>query len=143
MMSAADTDEVGWPEPAALVIGIESIRSCVTSWCAVCNQVRWSVAVIGSSGTCRLGLGPVPERDARGRATMPCVPDALAHASDGLAELRELAAGVHPSILTNRGLQAAIAALAQRNITPVSVDVPGERFRRMSRPRPTSSPPRP
>jgi signal transduction histidine kinase len=56
------------------------------------------------------------------------VRDALAHASDGLAELRELAAGVHPSILTNRGLQAAIEALAQRNITPVSVYVPDERF---------------
>jgi signal transduction histidine kinase len=54
--------------------------------------------------------------------------DALDHARDGLGELRELAAGVHPSILTNRGLQAAIEALAQRNITPVSVEVPDERY---------------
>ncbi len=56
------------------------------------------------------------------------VRDALGHARDGLAELRELAAGVHPSILTNRGLHAAIEALAQRNVTPVSVDVPDERY---------------
>ncbi len=61
-------------------------------------------------------------------STRRLVHDALAHASDGLSELRELAAGVHPSILTNRGLQAAIEALAQRNITPVSVDVPDDRY---------------
>jgi signal transduction histidine kinase len=54
--------------------------------------------------------------------------DAFDHARAGLAELRELAAGVHPSILTNRGLQAAIEALAQRNITPVSVEVPDQRY---------------
>ena len=40
-------------------------------------------------------------------STRRLVHDALGHASDGLAELRSLAAGVHPSILTNRGLQAA------------------------------------
>jgi signal transduction histidine kinase len=56
------------------------------------------------------------------------VRDALRQASDGLAELRELAAGVHPSILTNRGLQAAVEALAQRNITPVMVEIPTERY---------------
>ena len=35
--------------------------------------------------------------------------------------LRELAAGVHPSILTKRGLPAAINALARRSPLPVSV----------------------
>ena len=61
-------------------------------------------------------------------STRRLVHDALGHASDGLAELRSLAAGVHPSILTNRGLQAAVEALAQRNMTPVSVDVPDGRY---------------
>ncbi len=60
--------------------------------------------------------------------TRRLVHDALGHVSDGLAELRSLAAGVHPSILTNRGLQAAVEALAQRNITPVSVDLPDGRY---------------
>jgi signal transduction histidine kinase len=61
-------------------------------------------------------------------STKRLVHEALGHARDGLADLRELAAGVHPSILTNRGLQAAIDALARRSITPVSVDVPDERY---------------
>jgi signal transduction histidine kinase len=54
--------------------------------------------------------------------------EALGHARDGLGELRELAAGVHPSILTNRGLHAAVEALAQRSGVPVDVRVPDERY---------------
>jgi PAS domain S-box-containing protein len=42
-------------------------------------------------------------------------------ASAALDELRELAAGVHPSILTKRGLPAAINALARRSPLPVNV----------------------
>jgi signal transduction histidine kinase len=53
---------------------------------------------------------------------------ALADSNDGLSELRELAAGVHPTILTNRGLQAAAAALAQRCVVPVDVAVPADRY---------------
>jgi signal transduction histidine kinase len=54
--------------------------------------------------------------------------EALGHARDGLGELRELAAGVHPSILTNRGLHAAVEALAQRSGVPVDMRVPDERY---------------
>jgi signal transduction histidine kinase len=53
---------------------------------------------------------------------------ALNHARDGLAELRELAAGVHPSILTNRGLRAAVEALAGRGPVVVDVEVPPGRY---------------
>jgi signal transduction histidine kinase len=53
---------------------------------------------------------------------------ALGQARDGLAELRELAAGMHPSILTNRGLAAAVEALAQRSTLPVQVRVPDVRY---------------
>lgn len=42
--------------------------------------------------------------------------------SDALAELRELARGLHPAILTDRGLPAAIEALAARSPTPVEVE---------------------
>jgi signal transduction histidine kinase len=42
-----------------------------------------------------------------------------------LRELRELARGIHPSILTHRGLEAAVAALARRSTVPVELDVDG------------------
>jgi len=38
-----------------------------------------------------------------------------------LAELRELARGIHPSVLTDRGLEAALAALAGRSTVPVEL----------------------
>ena len=40
-----------------------------------------------------------------------------------LKELRELARGIHPSILTNRGLEPALAALAARSTVPVELDL--------------------
>ena len=40
----------------------------------------------------------------------------------GLAELRELARGIHPAVLTERGLEPAISALATRAPVPVTVD---------------------
>jgi PAS domain S-box-containing protein len=45
----------------------------------------------------------------------------IEHARAALDELRELAVGVHPSILTQRGLPAAINALARRCPLPVRV----------------------
>ena len=40
---------------------------------------------------------------------------------EALRELRELARGIHPPVLTDRGLEAAIAALAHRSAVPVFV----------------------
>ena len=46
-----------------------------------------------------------------------------------LEELRELARGIHPALLSDRGLQAAVEALAVRSPLPVKlVEVPGERL---------------
>jgi signal transduction histidine kinase len=45
---------------------------------------------------------------------------AAEQAKAGIDELRELAAGIHPAILTNRGLGAAVEALAARLPIPVS-----------------------
>jgi signal transduction histidine kinase len=42
---------------------------------------------------------------------------------DALTELRELARGIHPAILTNRGLGPALEALAGRVPLPVELDV--------------------
>lgn len=40
-----------------------------------------------------------------------------------LAEMRELVRGIHPAVLTDRGLDAAISAIAGRSPVPVEVDV--------------------
>jgi PAS domain S-box-containing protein len=56
----------------------------------------------------------------------------LAGASEELAlaleELRELARGIHPAVLTDRGLRAALEGLARRAPLPVEVDLPDERL---------------
>jgi signal transduction histidine kinase len=54
--------------------------------------------------------------------------EALAHTRDGLSDLRQLAAGVHPAVLTTRGLHAAVDALAQRSPLPVDLDAPDRRY---------------
>jgi signal transduction histidine kinase len=54
--------------------------------------------------------------------------EALAHTRDGLDDLRQLAAGVHPAVLTTRGLHAAVDALAQRSVLPIAVDVAEGRY---------------
>jgi signal transduction histidine kinase len=50
--------------------------------------------------------------------------------ASALAELRELARGIHPAILTDRGLAPAISSLAERATVPVDVtiDLPDERL---------------
>ena len=49
--------------------------------------------------------------------------------SQASGELRELARGIHPAVLTERGLGPAIAALAGRAPVPVEIaGVPGERL---------------
>ena len=46
-----------------------------------------------------------------------------------LAELRELARGIHPAVLSDRGLEPALAALAGRSPVPVEVArTPDERL---------------
>jgi signal transduction histidine kinase len=54
--------------------------------------------------------------------------DALAQSRAGLDELRELATGMHPAILTNSGLRAAIEALAERSRVPINVRASSRRF---------------
>ena len=46
-----------------------------------------------------------------------------------LEELRELARGIHPAVLSDRGLDAALEALAHRSPIPVDLEAtPGERL---------------
>ena len=47
---------------------------------------------------------------------------AVEQAKAGINELRDIAAGIHPGILTDRGLGAAVDALASRSPVPVVVE---------------------
>jgi signal transduction histidine kinase len=42
---------------------------------------------------------------------------------EGLSELRDLARGIHPSVLTDRGLEAALEALSKRAPVPVDLNL--------------------
>jgi signal transduction histidine kinase len=48
---------------------------------------------------------------------------ARAELDAALEELRELARGIHPSILTDQGLEAGLASLASRSTVPVKLDL--------------------
>ena len=50
------------------------------------------------------------------------VDDALDHAQAAMRELRDLASGIHPSVLSDRGLVAALETLAARSTFPVELE---------------------
>ena len=55
--------------------------------------------------------------------------DEAAHELDsGLQELREIARGLHPAILTDRGLLQALETLAARIPVPLEIDAPEDRL---------------
>jgi signal transduction histidine kinase len=56
------------------------------------------------------------------------VADALHHAQQATAELRELSQGILPTVLTRGGLRAAVQALASRAPVPVEVTVSADRL---------------
>lgn len=62
----------------------------------------------------------------------PAIEASLAQASveakAALAELRELARGIHPQVLTQAGLAAAVETLATRSPIPVSIEIGAERY---------------
>jgi signal transduction histidine kinase len=47
---------------------------------------------------------------------------------EAVAELRDLARGLHPAVLSQAGLGPALESVAERLPVPVSLDVPSERF---------------
>ncbi|RKQ92011.1 signal transduction histidine kinase [Solirubrobacter pauli] len=61
-------------------------------------------------------------------AARPLVAEALQNAQAGTDELRELAHGIMPSVLTRGGLRAAVQTLTSRMPMPVVEDVTDERF---------------
>ena len=74
----------------------------------------------------RMAQAKLDSDPAAARATLAGAAEELTLA---LAELRELARGLHPAILTDRGLRPAIEMLAGRSPVPVEiVQVPDERL---------------
>jgi signal transduction histidine kinase len=56
------------------------------------------------------------------------LPDVREGLDAARAELREFAHGIHPAMLTDRGLAVAVAELGLRSPAQVTVDVPSQRF---------------
>ena len=71
-----------------------------------------------------MSLGLAKEKlDSDPEAARALVDEAHREAKNALVELRDLARGLHPPVLTDRGLAAAVAGLAGRAPVPVEVDV--------------------
>ena len=64
---------------------------------------------------------------ARGTPAEPLVDEAIQQLQQGLAELRDLAHGIHPAVLSDRGLAAALPGLAARAPLPVELRVTTQR----------------
>ncbi|WP_453985364.1 histidine kinase [Brevibacterium casei] len=75
------------------------------------------VALTMTLGLAKSKIDTDPER------AKELVAEAHAEAKGIVTELRQLARGIHPAVLTDRGLDAAVSALAGRSPIPVEVDV--------------------
>jgi PAS domain S-box-containing protein len=73
----------------------------------------------------RLAESRLPTDAPQAAELLKAARDELARALD---ELRELARGLHPNVLTDRGLGPALESLVVRSPFPVEVDVPDERL---------------
>jgi signal transduction histidine kinase len=65
--------------------------------------------------------------EARGTPAEPLVAEAIDHLEQGLAELRDLARGIHPAVLSERGIAAALQSLAAGTPLPVELQVTSRR----------------
>ncbi|MFB7115696.1 sensor histidine kinase [Streptomyces sp. NPDC056291] len=73
-----------------------------------------------------MGLGLAKEKLLEGRSdehVAAMVEEAHGEVKLALQELRDLARGIHPAVLTDRGLDAALSAVASRCTVPVQVTV--------------------
>jgi signal transduction histidine kinase len=71
--------------------------------------------------TLSLALGMLRDQPAADLAIRAALADACAELQQATAELREMARGIHPAILTEEGLPPAVESLADRSPVPVRV----------------------
>jgi signal transduction histidine kinase len=76
--------------------------------------------------TVHLGIGAELARQDPDLA-VPVIADAVTQLSLAIEELRELARGIHPAVLTRRGLVKAIEAIAERSAVPIELELPSAR----------------
>ena len=76
----------------------------------------------------RLALQLARDRIGDDAAVEALLAEADGEVGGALEELRALARGIHPAVLTDEGLAPALGALARRAPVPVEVAVNGERF---------------
>jgi PAS domain S-box-containing protein len=82
--------------------------------------------LVALSLSLRLALAKLESDPAAARAVLVAAGDELALA---LEELRELARGLHPAVLSDRGLRAAVEMLAGRAPVPVEIaEIPEQRL---------------
>ena len=72
-------------------------------------------------------LGAV-RRAVADESTRSLVDSARSDLREAVAELRDLARGLHPAVLSQAGLSAALESVAERLPVPVALDVPAGRF---------------
>jgi PAS domain S-box-containing protein len=83
--------------------------------------------LVALSLSLRLAQSKVGADPAGAEAVLEAARDELAAALD---ELRELARGIHPAVLTDRGLAAALETLATRSAIPIEIETPAEELPR-------------
>src|SRR4051812_12841715 len=83
--------------------------------CTMARSSGWSHCRCGSA-CWRRGSAPTPRRAG-------AVAQARSELGESLSELRELARGIHPAVVTGHGLAAALEGLAARAPVPVRVTV--------------------
>jgi PAS domain S-box-containing protein len=81
--------------------------------------------LVSLSISLRLAQAKAESSPAEARLLLEQASDELARALD---ELRELARGIHPAVLTDRGLAAALETLVARAPVPVALDPPSRRL---------------
>ncbi|MBK8075206.1 MAG: hypothetical protein IPK24_06465 [Kineosporiaceae bacterium] len=79
------------------------------------------VAIAMDLGMARVKLDTGDAEDAA--AVRSLIDRAHAASKEAIIELRQVVRGIHPPVLTDRGLDAALSALAARSPVPVQVDV--------------------
>mgnify|MGYP000223944422 CR=1 FL=1 len=81
--------------------------------------------LVSLSLSLRLAQAKLDRDPAAAGAILGAAREELGHTID---ELRELARGIHPAVLTERGLGAALEGVVARTPLPVELELPGERL---------------